>query len=177
VGLGAVCAAMLVSGVYATSESDRPGFAALAPYHDFLARRAAKLCGDFTPAAANALARTAAGGDCKARVVGDLAKATALVTLPVLRGDKRFTVAKANIQRVTANVVLEYHNGSRVSQLQLSLKKGAGRWYVATSPTLRLVAGCIVQSRCTPNSRTLIFTLGLPAVRETGRQVSRDVAG
>jgi hypothetical protein len=160
-GLALVSSGILVGGAAGSRVSAEIGRSALAPYSAFRARRAARLCDDFTRGARADLTEEAGGRDCSAAVRAFVAGSRVLA-IPVIRARQQLWVTHVEVDGTDAKAVLVY--GSRGAKFRVTLRREGGSWRVATKPHLTRTPGCVIAGPCTGGTTTVLFWLGLPVV-------------
>jgi hypothetical protein len=162
----AFTSALLVSGCGSTVELGQIRSAALAPYIALSRGDARGLCRAFTPAVARTLADGASrGAGCEGMVAGLFARSVPFESeLRLASPDLRARVA--TIDGDDAEAVVNYGTLGSSVHVTLKLVKVGGAWRVGTSPSVRLVSGCVVRgafsARCRKGARVLLFSLGTP---------------
>lgn len=145
-----------------------------APYIAVVARDASALCADFTPTAANRLARgISRSANCDQRVAKAFARTAPFEpkSRPVVSGT--FKVSRVTYHSHVASAAVTYGVGGSGVRVTLALARVGGAWRVSSLPTLRLVSGCYVHEvlteSCPKNARVMLFSIGRLELRTEPR--------
>jgi hypothetical protein len=134
--------------------------AALAPYRDFLARRGAALCEDFTLSTRIAIGYPPGQRGCESRIRA-LLRSRFVRTLPVLKPAHTLQVGRIRRYNQVALADLVYE--PRRASFAVTLHEDGGTWRISTRPHFRRGPGCFRVTTCPAGATTTLFWLGYPA--------------
>jgi Cytochrome C oxidase, cbb3-type, subunit III len=144
--------------------------AARAPYIAIVRRDAHALCADFTPMAADYLARDVLQSvNCEERVAESFVRSAPFEPKSQPVALNAFKVSGVTLHDNVASAVVAYGAGGSGVQVTLELIRVGGAWRIASHPALSLVNGCytsgVLTENCPTSARVMLFSIGKPELR------------